>query len=83
MSMEDKISAEYFFTADKALSGCPMLPCLKTLTICVLITKNGVMVTGENAPASPETFNSDLGFKFAREQAMQKLLAVTLTGTAT
>jgi hypothetical protein len=72
-SMEDKIAAEYSFTADSALRGCPIPDCLKIFTICIIVMKNGFMVTGESAPASPENFNPELGRKFAREMAIRKL----------
>lgn len=73
-SMEDKITAEYSFTLDRALGeGVPIPECAKLLTICVLVMKNGFMVTGESAPASPANFNPELGRKFARENAIRKL----------
>jgi hypothetical protein len=72
-SIEDKIAAEYSFTADKALDGCPLHEALKIFTICIIVMKNGFMVTGESAPASPENFNAELGHKFAREHAIRKL----------
>ncbi len=72
-SMEDKIAAEYFFTADKAVTGCPVMECMSLLTICVIVMRNGFMVTGESAPASPANFNPELGRKFAREMAIRKL----------
>ena len=71
-SMEDKIAGEYTFTVDKAVEG-PVMDCLKIFTICVIVMKNGFMVTGESAPASPENFNPELGRKFAREMAIRKL----------
>ena len=43
------------------------------LTICVITTTTGFMVTGESACAAPENFNAELGRKFAREQAIDKL----------
>lgn len=36
------------------------------LTICVVTTRAGFMVTGESACAAPENFNMELGQKFAR-----------------
>lgn len=46
-----------------------------TLTICALQLKNGFLVTGESAAASPENFNEELGRKIAREQARNKIWA--------
>lgn len=47
-----------------------------TLTVCVLILKNGFTVTGESACASPENFNASLGQKIARDNARQKIWAL-------
>jgi hypothetical protein len=49
---------------------------LRTLTICVLILRNGFTVTGESACASPENFNAELGQKIAREKARDKIWAL-------
>jgi len=45
----------------------------KTLTICVLTTRNGFTVTGESACISVENFDKAVGEKFARDDAMRKL----------
>jgi hypothetical protein len=44
-----------------------------TLTACLLTLKNGFTVLGESACASPENFNEELGRKYARENAKQKI----------
>lgn len=46
---------------------------LRTLTICLLVMKNGFTVIGKAAPASPENFNVELGRKFAYEDAVRQL----------
>jgi hypothetical protein len=61
--VEANIVGEYYFTA---VDGCvgnihqDMLPVhirsLELLTFCVLVTKNGFTVTGENACVSPKNF---------------------------
>lgn len=71
--IEDKIKAEYSFTADKALFDCPIMDECKILTICVIVMKNGFVVIGKSAPASPQNFNADLGRQFAREDAIRQL----------
>ncbi len=71
--IEANIAAEYTFTADKALAGCPIMPGLELLTFCVLVLRNGFTVTGESACASPENFNAEIGRKIARENAVQKI----------
>lgn len=72
-SIEDKIAAEYTFTADKAVGEAPVVDALKLLTICVVVLKNGYTVIGKSAPASPENFNAELGSKFAREDAIRQI----------
>jgi hypothetical protein len=73
--IEDAIAEEYSFTAANALKGTPgesSAP-LALLTICVLVLKNGFTVTGESACASPENFDSELGHKIARQNAINKI----------
>ena len=43
------------------------------LTICILRLKNGFLVTGESACASPENFNQEIGERVAREKAVEKI----------
>ncbi|CAB4197786.1 Phage protein (N4 Gp49/phage Sf6 gene 66) family [uncultured Caudovirales phage] len=43
------------------------------LTFCVLLLENGFTVTGESACASPENFDSEIGRKIARQNAVQKI----------
>ena len=45
----------------------------KTLTLCVITTKNGFTVSGESACASPENFDARLGRKIAFDMARDKL----------
>lgn len=72
-SMKAKIAAQYTFTADKALAGCPVVDECKLLTICILVLKNGFTLIGKSAPASPENFNADLGAKIAYEDALRQM----------
>lgn len=78
-AIEANVASENYFTAFDAVkynaNGPIVSPddALKCLTFCVLVLKNGFMVTGESACASPENFNAELGRKIARENAMQKL----------
>lgn len=46
---------------------------LPLLTFCVLVLKNGFTVTGESACASPENFDTRLGRKIARQNAVSKI----------
>ncbi len=47
-----------------------------TLTVCALKLRNGFIVTGESASASPENFDIDLGRKIARANAREKIWAL-------
>ncbi len=44
-----------------------------TLTICALTLRNGYIVTGESAAASPENFDANIGRKIARDNARNKI----------
>lgn len=44
-----------------------------TLTTCVLTLKNGFVVTGESACASPENYNAELGERLAAQDARSKV----------
>jgi len=48
-------------------------PPLNLLTFCVLILKNGFTVTGESACASPENFDSEIGKRIAKQNAVNKV----------
>jgi hypothetical protein len=47
-----------------------------TMTICALTLRNGYIVTGESAAASPENFDKDIGRKIARDNARNKIWAL-------
>lgn len=46
------------------------------MTICALELRNGFMVVGESAPASPQNFDEELGRKIARDNARAKIWAL-------
>jgi hypothetical protein len=46
---------------------------LERFTMCVVVMRNGFVVMGKSAPASPENFNVELGRKFAYEDAVRQL----------
>jgi hypothetical protein len=60
------------FNADNKLDSTDMAP-LDLLTFCVLVLRNGFTVTGESACASPENFDSAIGRKIARGNALNKV----------
>lgn len=47
-----------------------------TMTICALTLRNGYIVTGESAAASPENFDQAIGRKIARDNARNKIWAL-------
>lgn len=85
--IDEVIAGEYYFTAfDGVMAGANTeqafetrfhasshIPCLRLLTICVLVLKNGFTVTGESACASPENFDAAVGRKAARNNAVNKI----------
>lgn len=47
-----------------------------TMTVCALTLRNGYLVTGESAAASPENFDEAIGRKIARDNARNKIWAL-------
>lgn len=47
-----------------------------TLTVCALTLRNGFVVTGESAAASPENFDESIGRTIARDNARNKIWAL-------
>lgn len=87
LDIEAEITDEHYFTAEQGYRAAlqemhPDLAAagntfphsgLRLLTFCVLRLKNGFLVTGESACASPENFNQEIGQRIARENAVQKI----------
>ena len=75
--VEANIASEHYFTAADGVEGatkCDIIEGpLDLLTFCVLVLKNGFTVTGESACASPENFDSEIGRKIARQNAVSKV----------
>lgn len=46
------------------------------LTVCALTLKNGFLVVGKSAPASPENFDAALGRRIARDDARSQIWAL-------
>ncbi len=63
------ISETYYAQA----SGVFGPPDCAHLTLCLIVMKNGFMVVGKSAPASPENFNAELGRKLAYEDCIRQL----------
>jgi len=73
--IEANISGEFCFTVGNAARAlnCPVCDAVDLLTICVLTLRNGFTVTGMSACASPKNFDSELGRKIARQDAVNKV----------
>lgn len=77
------ISANHLFTGlgawsvEEGRDGSPpareVVEALKRFSICLLVMKNGFVVIGKSAPASPENFNAELGKQYAYEDAVREL----------
>ena len=81
--VEENISSEHYFTAAQGALQCALeedrddeqeqpVP-LALLTFCVLVLRNGFTVTGESACVSPENFDTEIGRKSARQNAIAKV----------
>ena len=84
--IEAAIGSEHYFTgfdgalgalsdtdADPITTALGLPKSLHLLTFCVLTLRNGFTVTGESACASPENFNTEIGRKVARANAIAKV----------
>ncbi len=47
-----------------------------TMTVCALSLRNGYVVIGESAAASPENFDKEIGRRIARDNARNKIWAL-------
>jgi hypothetical protein len=47
-----------------------------TMTVCALKLRNGYVVIGESAAASPENFDTAIGKRIARDNARNKIWAL-------
>jgi hypothetical protein len=83
-AIDATIVDEVYFTAEQgyqranADAGIPVGSYAKLgiLTFCVLILRNGFVVTGESACASPDNFDAEIGRKVAKENAREKIWAL-------
>jgi hypothetical protein len=81
--IEGNIASEHYFTAAHgneqvlALEGRlhEVTPaCMATITLCVLILKNGHKIVGVNeGPVSADNFDAEMGRKFARSKAIDQI----------
>lgn len=73
--MEAAIKTTYWVRADQFLAGDQKAntPELSLMTLCFVVMKNGFVVIGKSAPASPENFDAAKGNTFAYEDAIRQL----------
>jgi hypothetical protein len=74
--INDQIVAEYSGRASELFKDCPGAEQLSCLTICVVRLKNGYLLVGESACASPENYDPEIGHKIARDNARNKIWAL-------
>ena len=71
--IEADICAEYSFTLDKALAGCPLVDGLDRVTVAVIVLRNGAKLVGVNYGAiDPANHRVDMGVKEARAAAVEQ-----------
>lgn len=82
--IEEVIESEHYFSAldgargswhreSSHFNGTPAPLDIERLTFCVLVLKNGFIVTGESACVSMENFDVLNGREIARENAVDKV----------
>lgn len=76
-----EIQNEAYMTGDTFISHAVTVhnaskstnPHTKVLTICMCSLKNGWIVLGKSAPASPENYDQELGEKLAYEDCIRQI----------
>lgn len=73
--MNENIAGENWFVAGEAAEalGQPASDSMKLMTLYFLTMRNGFVIVGKSAPASPENFDAEKGKTFAREDAIRQL----------
>lgn len=78
LDIEASIAAKYFSSGLSAAGlsvirqGSPEEH-LGVLTVCFVVMRNGFVVVGKSAPASPENFSAELGRKLAYEDCVRQI----------
>lgn len=81
--IESRIQTEFYLTGEAALNAASQVlnrapestlgDDLSRLTVCVVLMKNGFASVGVNACVSKETWDAELGRRYAREKALEPL----------
>ena len=72
--IEELISEEHYYNLSNVINS--KAERISLVTQCVLVLRNGFIVTGESACASKEIFTEELGRKIAKENAFDKLYPI-------
>jgi hypothetical protein len=76
-TIEASIASAHYFTAAEGVYGATGqgtgIDRLDHVTLCVLVMKNGYVVTGESACTSPSNFDPAIGRSIARMDAERKI----------
>lgn len=73
--LESLIVGEHYFNLGHALNALehPVHDVTRLVTICVLVLKNGFVLTGESACVSIENYDVQIGRAVARKMAFAKM----------
>ena len=76
--IESLIIGEYGFRASEAVfnKAAPHHPALELVTFCVLVLRNGSVVTGVSTCLHAESFDAKVGYQLAREDALREIWAL-------
>ena len=72
------VAQQYWGRAADLFKGTPAEsdPSMQSLTLCVLVLKNGFTVVGKSTCASPENYDAEIGAKIAAENARRQVWAL-------
>ena len=71
--MNAAVASEHYINAGTAVGEGRFASPLGPMTIWFLTMRNGFVVLGKSAPASPENYDEQKGRTFAREDAIRQL----------
>lgn len=76
--LQAAIATEYYINAGDAVGATAGFEFkhdepMSLMTVCFLVLRNGFVVVGKSACASPENYSAELGRRLARDNAVQQL----------
>ena len=76
--VESLIIGEHGFRASEAVfhKAEPHHPALEMVTFCILVLRNGSVVTGVSTCLHAESFDAKVGYDLAREDALREIWAL-------